>query len=109
MSENYWHPSGGRPGTAAPPRTRQDTAPPAATAFGELSDIQQAGRSCCCSARPMVVAFIPASAGRPHRTDLLLCGHHYRASRQALAAAGATVVDLDGTPVADNHWSPAHA
>ena len=109
MSENYWHPSGGRPGTAALPRTRQDTAPPAATAFGELSDIRRAGRSCCCSAGPMVVAFISASPGRPHRTDLLLCGHHYRASRQALAAAGATVVDLDGTPVADNHWSPAHA
>jgi hypothetical protein len=56
----------------------------------------------------MVVAFIPASPGRPRQTDLLLCGHHYRASRQALAAAGATVVDLDGMPVADNHWSPAH-
>jgi len=55
----------------------------------------------------MVVAFIPASQGRPHRTDLLLCGHHHRASRQALAAAGATVVDLDGRPVTSSHWSPA--
>jgi hypothetical protein len=54
----------------------------------------------------MVVAFIPASPGRPHRTDLLLCGHHYRASRQALAAAGAPVVDLDGMPVTGSHWSP---
>jgi hypothetical protein len=53
----------------------------------------------------MIVAFIPASPGRPHQTDLLLCGHHYRASRQALAAAGATVVDLDGTPVTGSHWS----
>lgn len=52
----------------------------------------------------MVVAFIPTSPGRPHRTDLLLSGHHYRASREALAAAGATVVDLDGTPVAGSHW-----
>ena len=36
----------------------------------------------------------PAAAGptaRPHETDLLLCGHHYRASRTALAAAGAVV------------------
>jgi hypothetical protein len=57
----------------------------------------------------MVVAFIPASPGRSHRTDLLLCGHHYRSSRQALAAAGATVVDLDGMPVAGSHWSPARA
>ena len=26
--------------------------------------------------------------------DLLLCGHHYRNSRQVLATAGATVYDL---------------
>ena len=104
MSENYWHPSGGRPGTAALPRTRQDTAPPAATTFGELSDIRRAGRSCCCSAMPMVVAFIPASPGRPHRTDLLLCGHHYRASKAALAAAGATILDMKGMRLADGEW-----
>jgi hypothetical protein len=28
--------------------------------------------------------------------DLLLCGHHYRVSRQALAAAGARVENLPG-------------
>ena len=28
--------------------------------------------------------------------DLLLCGHHYRVSWQALAAVGATVYDLPG-------------
>ena len=34
---------------------------------------------------------MPPTAARPHETDLLLCGHHYRASRTALAAAGAVV------------------
>jgi hypothetical protein len=48
----------------------------------------------------MVVALIPASPGRPHQTDLLLCGHHYRISKQALAAVGATVLDLNGVPPA---------
>ena len=108
MSENFSHPSGAQQGTAtAPAHARQGTTHPAGTAFGDLPAIRRAARSCCCSARPMVVAFIPASQGRPHRTDLLLCGHHYRASRQALTAAGATVVDLDGMPVTGSHWSPA--
>ncbi len=109
MSENFSHPSGAWHGTAALTRSRQEAPPPVGTAFGDLSAIRQAGRSCCCAAMPLVVAFIPASPGRPHRTDLLLCGHHYRASRHALAAAGATVVDLDGMPVAGSHWPAAHA
>ena len=50
-----------------------------------------AGRACCCPATPLVVAVIPPAAGRPHPTDLLLCGHHYRACRNALHAAGAAV------------------
>ena len=106
MSENFSHPSGAQRGTtAAPTHSRQDTRHPAGIAFGDMPAIRRAGRSCCCSARPMIVALIPASPGRPHQTDLLLCGHHYRASRQALAAAGATVVDLDGTPVTGGPWS----
>jgi len=51
-------------------------------------------RACCCSARAMVQVVMPPAPARPHRTELLLCGHHYRASRQALAAAGATVREL---------------
>ncbi len=50
-----------------------------------------ADRACCCPARPLVVAVIPPAAGRPHPTDLLLCGHHCRACRNALQAAGAVV------------------
>lgn len=37
---------------------------------------------------------MPPTPARPRETDLLLCGHHYRASRAALAAAGAVVRTL---------------
>lgn len=46
-------------------------------------------RSCCCPARPAVKVVMPPVGGRPHSVDLWLCGHHYRASRAALTAAGA--------------------
>ena len=52
-------------------------------------------RACCCPAGPAVIALIPPGPGRVHRTELLLCMHHFRVSRQALLAAGASVVDLD--------------
>jgi hypothetical protein len=39
---------------------------------------------------------MPPTAGRPHETELLLCGHHYRVSRAALSAAGAGVHELAG-------------
>jgi hypothetical protein len=42
---------------------------------------------------------MPATAARPHPVDLLLCAHHYRVSRAALAAAGAVVIDETGAVV----------
>lgn len=56
------------------------------------------GDACCCPARPAVRVVMPPTASRRHTTELLLCGHHYRVSRAALAAAGATVTELPGTP-----------
>ena len=53
-------------------------------------------RACCCPARPVVRVMMPATATRPEPVDLLLCGHHYRVSRQALAAVHARVEDLPG-------------
>ena len=50
-------------------------------------------RACCCPARPVVRVLIPPAPARPHSVDLLLCGHHYRASCAALAAAGAVIID----------------
>jgi hypothetical protein len=58
--------------------------------------VRRAGRSCCCSAGPVVIAIMPASPGRQHPTELLLCMHHYRVSHEALAASSAAVVDLSG-------------
>ena len=53
-------------------------------------------RACCCPAQPVVRVVMPPTPGRPHSVDLLLCGHHYRVSRRALAAAGALVMHLPG-------------
>jgi hypothetical protein len=49
--------------------------------------------ACCCPARPMVKVVMPATATRAS-ADLWLCGHHWRASREALAGSGAVVYDL---------------
>jgi len=63
-----------------------------------------ADQSCCCSARAMVQVVMPPAPARPHRTELLLCGHHYRVSRQALVAAGATVHELPWIPDSTAAW-----
>jgi hypothetical protein len=56
-------------------------------------------RACCCPARPVVKVMLPPTPAVPHPVDLLLCGHHFRASQAALAAAGATVRDRTGALV----------
>jgi hypothetical protein len=58
---------------------------------GSLTD-----QACCCVARAVVRVVMPPTAERPHETELLLCGHHYRASRAALSAAHASVHELAG-------------
>ena len=54
-----------------------------------LADPAVPMRACCCPAMPMVKVMMPPTAARKDPVDLWLCGHHYRASRQALAVAGA--------------------
>jgi len=63
-----------------------------------------ADRSCCCVAKAVVGVVMPPTPARPHETELLLCGHHYRVSRQALAAAHARVVELPGVPADTTAW-----
>jgi hypothetical protein len=63
---------------------------------------RRADRACCCPARPVVIAVIPPSPNRAFPTDLLLCGHHYRACRRSLSAAGAAIVDMNGFPLSDS-------
>ena len=58
-------------------------------------------RACCCPARPLVRVMLPAAGNRPELVDLLLCGHHYRASQAALCAAGAVVYDEKGELIMD--------
>jgi hypothetical protein len=55
-----------------------------------------ASHACCCPAIPVVTVIMPPTGVRPHPVDLLLCGHHYRASQAALRAAGATAHDNTG-------------
>ena len=50
-----------------------------------------AERACCCSARPTTVAVLPSRPGRAEPVDLLLCNHHYREAKAALAVAGAEI------------------
>jgi hypothetical protein len=63
-----------------------------------------ADQACCCVARAVVRVVMPPAPGRPHETELLLCGHHYRASRQALAAAHARVYRLAESRGTEAAW-----
>lgn len=63
-----------------------------------------ADRACCCTAVAAVRVTMPPVPSRRHSTELLLCGHHYLMSRQALAAAGAVVRELPGTPSEVSSW-----
>ena len=64
-------------------------------------------RSCCCPAIPVVRVLIPPTSVRP-QVDLLLCRHHYRASRAALATRGAIAIDEAGA-ILDLASSDIHA
>lgn len=67
-------------------------------------DLRHSRRACCCPARPAVIAVMPAANGRQWSAELLLCGHHYRQSRQALAANGARLLDVMGYPLGSQTW-----
>ena len=109
MSVNFLHPShtGQRTDQAEPsgPAAGQ----PPGTPSIDWSAARQAGRACCCTARPVVIAIMPPTPSRTHPTDLLLCGHHYRMCRKGLTAVGATVLDFAGAPVPDDDWPPVMA
>jgi hypothetical protein len=74
---------------AHPARRPLDDAIPAREALADLAD--------CCPAKPAVRVIMPATAARPDPTGLLLCGHHFRASRAVLTGARAVVRALPGT------------
>jgi len=82
--------------------------------LGKLDDLLPslrqvvADRACCCPARPVVTVVMPPAPGRPHPVDLFLCGHHFRVSQAALAAAGAAVYDDTGALIAGGHSEDEH-
>jgi hypothetical protein len=97
------HPSyQGRMRRAETPTTEQETSPEPEAIYTPAA--RYAGRACCCEARPAVIAVMPPSAGRLAATDLLLCAHHYRALLPALAAQGATILGMNGHPLAARAW-----
>jgi len=63
----------------------------AATAAERIPPSPLEFHACCCPGRPVVRVIMPASATRPRPVDLLLCGHHYRVSQEAIAAAHGTM------------------
>ena len=86
MSAKFLHPAGrGGVSRGARPASRP-------CAFGGM------GRACCCPAWPVVQVVMPATNGRPHLTELLLCAHHYRVSRRPLDIVGALAFVLPGCP-----------
>ena len=97
MNARFKHPSAKSDGVAAPPV-------PGAT----VGSAVLAGHACCCAARAAVQVTMPPAATRPHATDLLLCGHHYRVSRRALEAARAAARELPATPDDVAAWIDVH-
>ena len=79
-----------------------DTAAPAGPMTGP------GDQACCCVARAVVRVIMSPAAGRPHETELLLCGHHYRAARAALSAAHARVEELRSSSAAPGTWFDDH-
>jgi hypothetical protein len=51
-----------------------------------------------------VIVVVPPRGQRLTATDLLLCGHHYRVSKAALAASGATILDMRGDALEGDDW-----
>jgi hypothetical protein len=97
MNTSSLYPSAGNDDGAAKQLTGNVASMPA-----DLADL--ADRACCCPAQAMVRVILPPTATRPHETELLLCGHHYRASRQALTAAHGAVCELPWTPRDTATW-----
>jgi hypothetical protein len=92
MSENDWHIAELLEDTASAP----SQAPAGDDLIVESVSVIGVGPADCCSAPPAFRVTLPANPQRAHRTDLHLCGHHLRASRDTLGTARATVYDAAG-------------
>jgi hypothetical protein len=104
MSPELQHPSQTGRGTSLAEPSRQPGRSQPSVDLIDWPAARRADRACCCTAGPVVIAVVPPAHGRPHQTDLLLCGHHYRVSRQSLTAAGAVMVDMAGDQLDPEEW-----
>jgi hypothetical protein len=100
MDTSSLHPSVGNDDPSAQPSPGNVASMP--TEMADLADL--ADQACCCPAQAMVRVMMPPTATRPVETGLMMCGHHYRAARRALAAAHATVCELPWTPRDTAEW-----
>lgn len=89
----------GRPvrtwGASAATGAGVETAP-----VGRRAPLMVIDRACCCPTAACVRVVLPATAARRHETELLLCAHHYRRSRAALAELGGQAFDRHGALLA---------
>jgi hypothetical protein len=87
MNARFLHQAAGSDGGTARPEHER---------IEHTQDAVIASRADCCPARPVVRVIMPSTPARVHETGLLLCGHHYRVSRAALAKAHASACRLPG-------------
>lgn len=50
-------------------------------------------RADCCIAKAAYLVVLPATTQRPRPSELFLCGHHFRATKQGLRRSNATAFD----------------
>lgn len=60
-------------------------------------------RADCCSAGAAYRVVLPATRERIEPAELMLCGHHLRASRSALESRGAMIREVDELFAALSH------
>jgi len=97
MNTNFIYPSAGQGDAAAKRSSGTAVDPPVAVP-------DHGDRACCCPAKAVVQVIMPPTVAWPDGNDLLLCGHHYRVSRPALAAVHAVVHELPGVPGDTAAW-----
>lgn len=57
--------------------------------------VQACMSACCCPAPPLYQVVMPPRSGR-QAVELLLCGHHFRTSIEAVSTASMWVYDANG-------------
>jgi hypothetical protein len=62
--------------------------------------VQPSELACCCPARPLYQAIVPAATSQHEPVEVLLCGHHYQRSQATLHRMGIPIYDVTGHLIA---------